>query len=122
MEIIPTDTALIVEARIDPTNVDQVYVGQQTDVRMSAFNMRTTPELIGEVISVGASTNVDQVTGLAYFTVKVEVGPEQLKRLNGQQLIPGMPAEAFMQTEQRSVWNYLIKPASDQFSRALREE
>ena len=122
MEIIPTDTALIVEARIDPTNVDQVYVGQKTDVRMSAFNMRTTPELVGEVISVGASTNVDQITGLAYFTVKVEVGPEQLKRLNGQALIPGMPAEAFMQTEKRSVWNYLIKPASDQFSRALREE
>lgn len=122
MEIIPSDTALIVEARVEPANIDQVYVGQKTDVRMSAFNARTTPELIGTVISVGAATNIDQVTGLPYYTIKVEVGPDQLKRLNGQTLIPGMPAEAFMQTEQRSVWNYLIKPASDQFSRALREE
>lgn len=122
MEIIPSDTALIVEARVEPGNIDQVYVGQKTDVRMSAFNARTTPELIGEVISVAASTTTDSVTGIPYYILKVEVGPEQLKRLNGQQLIPGMPAEAFMQTEQRSVWNYLIKPASDQFSRALREE
>lgn len=122
MEIIPSDTALIVEARVEPSNIDQVYVGQKTDVRMSAFNARTTPELIGTVISVGASTNTDSVTGISYYIIKVEVGPEQLKRLNGQALIPGMPAETFMQTEQRSVWNYLIKPASDQFSRALREE
>ena len=122
MEIIPSDTALIIEARIDPASVDQVYVGQPTNVRMSAFNQRVTPELFGEVTSVAANINSDPVTGIPFYIVKVEVPADQLARLNGQALIPGMPAEAYMQTDQRSIWNYLIKPASDQLSRAMREE
>lgn len=122
MEIIPSDTALIIEARIDPASVDQVYVGQLTNVRMSAFNQRVTPELFGEVTSVAANINSDPVTGIPFYIVKVEVPADQLARLNGQVLIPGMPAEAYMQTDQRSIWNYLIKPASDQLSRAMREE
>lgn len=122
MEIIPTNASLIVEARVSPNNIDQVYVGQDTTVRLSAFNTRTTPELDGIVISTSANTVVDQMTGMPYYIAKVEIPPDQIARLNGQVLVPGMPAEAFMQTDSRSIWNYLIKPASDQLVHAFREE
>lgn len=122
MEIIPTDATLIIEARVAPMNIDQVYVGQDTTVRLSAFNARTTPELDGKVLSTSASTLIDQVTGMPYYTVQVVIPPDQLVRLRGQILVPGMPAEAFMQTDSRSIWNFLIKPASDQLSHAFREE
>ncbi|MEE9348026.1 MAG: HlyD family type I secretion periplasmic adaptor subunit [Robiginitomaculum sp.] len=122
MEIIPSDTALIVEAQVAPSDIDQIYVGQETNVRLSAFNTRTTPELTGRVISTSANTVIDSVTGFAFYTVKIHIPSEELARLNGLKLIPGMPAEGYMQTEKRSIWNYLIKPATDQLSHALREE
>lgn len=122
MEIIPVNDRLVVETQVDPISIDQIYIGQATTVRLSAFNTRTTPELDGTISNISASTVVDQYTGISYYVVRVEIPPEQIARLNGLTLIPGMPAEAFIQTDERSVWNYLIKPATDQFNRAFREE
>lgn len=114
---------MIVEAQVSPADIDKIYVSQQTRVRLSAFNMRTTPELQGNVITTTANRVIDQVTGIPYYAIKVEIPPDQLARLNeGLTLVAGMPAEACFQTESRSIWNYLIKPATDQFQRALREE
>jgi len=122
MEIIPINDRLIVESQVEPIYIDQIYVGQPTTVRLSAFNQRTTPELNGVVINLSASTITDQATGFSYYLVRVEIPPDQIERLNGLTLIPGMPAEAFIQTDKRTVWNYLVKPATDQFNRAFREE
>jgi HlyD family secretion protein len=122
LEIIPSNRALIIEAQVAPSDIDQIYVGQETTVRLSAFNARTTPELQAKVISTSANTVVDPVTGFAFYTVKIEILAEEMERLNGLNLIAGMPAEGFMQTEKRSIWNYLIKPATDQLSHAMREE
>lgn len=122
MDIIPDTARLIVESRVEPSYVDQLYLGQSTTVRLSAFNQRTTPELNGEVSSISANTTIDEITGAPYYTVKIEIPPEELSRLNGLVLVPGMPAEAFMQTDERTVVNYLLKPATDQLTRAFREE
>jgi len=122
MDIIPDTARLIVESRIEPMYVDQLYIGQKTTVRLSAFNQRTTPELNGEVTSISATTTVDEVTGMSFYTVKIEIPQAEISRLNGLILVPGMPAEAFMQTDKRTVINYLLKPATDQLSRAFREE
>ncbi|WP_017930886.1 HlyD family type I secretion periplasmic adaptor subunit [Robiginitomaculum antarcticum] len=122
MEIIPINDRLVIETQVDPVSIDQVYIGQATTVRLSAFNQRTTPELDGKVQNISASTMVDQYTGIPYYVVRVEIPQAQLARLNGLTLIPGMPAEAFIQTDERTVWNYLLKPATDQFNRAFREE
>lgn len=122
MDIIPDTDRLIVESQVEPMYVDQIYLGQATTVRLSAFNQRTTPELNGEVISISANTTIDEVTGFPFYTVKIEIPTNELARLNGLTLVPGMPAEAFMQTDERTLINYLLKPATDQLNRAFREE
>lgn len=122
MDIISDTDRLIVESQVEPIYVDQIYSGQDTTVRLSAFNQRTTPELNGKVISVSPNTTIDPVTGFPFYTVRIEIPTDQLARLNSLSLVPGMPAEAFMQTDKRSVMNYLLKPATDQLNRAFREE
>jgi len=122
MDIIPDTDRLIIESQVEPMYVDQIYSGQNTTVRLSAFNQRTTPELNGKVKSISANTTVDPVTGIPFYTVRIEIPQNELSRLGDLVLIPGMPAEAFMQTDKRSVMNYLLKPATDQISRAFREE
>jgi len=122
MDIIPDTDRLIVESKVEPMYVDQIYSGQDTTVRLSAFNQRTTPELNGKVISISANTTIDPVTSLPFYTVRIEIPTAELSRLKGLVLVPGMPAEAFIQTDKRTVMNYLLKPATDQLSRSFREE
>lgn len=122
MDIIPDTGRFIIETQVEPISIDQIYLGQPTTVRLSAFNQRTTPELNGKVIGISASTLIDPISGFPFYTVKVTIPEDELKRLKGLALVPGMPAEAFMQTDKRSAINYLLKPATDQLSRAFREE
>ena len=123
MQIIPADDRLIIEAQVDPADIDQVYPGQKTTVRLSAFNMRTTPEMNGLVIQSSADRIIDQVTGLPYYSVKIEIPPNELARLpKNLTLLPGMPAESFMQTDSRSVLSYILKPATDAMDHTFREE
>ena len=123
MQIIPSDADLVVLTQVNPQDVDQVFVGQDARVRLSAFNARTTPELYARVTRVAPDRLVDPQTGFPYYEVEVDIPAEELARLaDGQDLIPGMPAESFMQTESRTVLNYLLKPAADAMRRAGREE
>jgi len=123
MQIIPSADRLIIEAQVDPADIDQIYPGQKTTVRLSAFNMRTTPEMNGLVIQSSADRIIDQVTGMPYYSVKVEIPPEELARLpESLTLLPGMPAESFMQTDSRSVLSYVLKPATDAMNHTFREE
>jgi len=122
MQIIPADDRLIIDAQVQIADIDQVYPGQIGRVRLSAFNARTTPELEGEVIQSSPDRLIDPVTGMPYFSVKVQIPPEELAVLNGLNLIPGMPAEIYLQTEKRSVMNYILKPAIDAMKHGLREE
>ncbi len=123
MQIIPADDRLIIEAQVDPADIDQIYPGQKTTVRLSAFNMRTTPEMNGLVIRSSADRIIDQVTGMPYYSVKIEIPPNELARLpENLILLPGMPAESFMQTDSRSVLSYILKPATDAMDHTFREE
>ena len=123
MQIIPADDRLIIEAQIDPADIDQIYPGQKTTVRLSAFNMRTKTEMNGLVIQSSADRIIDQVTGLPYYSVKIEIPPNELARLpKNLTLLPGMPAESFMQTDSRSVLSYILKPATDAMDHTFREE
>jgi len=123
MQIIPEDGKLIVVAQVLPQDIDQIYEGQPTRVRFSAFNARRTPELNGEVLKVSPDRLTDPATGFPYYEVEVNVPDSELARLDESlTLLPGMPAESFMQTQSRSVFNYLIQPASDAMQRAGREE
>jgi len=122
MQIIPINARLIIEARIRPIDIDQVYVGQPARINLSAFSQRTTPQLDGFVINTSADSLIDQVTGAPYFSVRIEIPASEKEKLGDLTLIPGMPAESFIQTEERTVLNYILKPFSDQLGRSFREE
>jgi HlyD family secretion protein len=92
-------------------------------LRLSAFNQRTTPELNGKVTRVSADVTTDQRTGQSYYTIRVSMPAEEVARLGGEnKLIPGMPVEAFVQTGDRTMFSYLMKPLSDQLMRSFREK
>ncbi len=122
MLIVPEGDDLALEVRIAPRDIDQVRVGHKALLRMSAFNQRTTPELIGEVSRIAADLTTDERTGASYYVVRITVPAPEIAKLKGLSLVPGMPAEAFIQTEDRTALSYLLKPLSDQVSRAFREE
>jgi HlyD family secretion protein len=122
MLIVPTGDDLIIEARIQPHDIDQVLQGGgKALVRFSAFNQQTTPELTGEVVSVSADLSVDRVTGAAYFLARIRIPKEERAKLEGKRLVPGMPADVHIQTGDRTVLSYLVKPIQDQMERAFRE-
>ncbi len=122
MEIVPDTENLQVEARLQPKDIDQVRTGQPAFVRFSAFNQRVTPQLTGTVSYVSADTSHDQQTNASYFTVRVVLSDQERRRLAGQQLVPGMPAEVFMRTRSRTMMSYLFKPIADQMRRAFVEQ
>jgi HlyD family secretion protein len=122
MLIVPQSESLSVEAKVNPQDIDQLKVGQKTLLRLSAFNQRTTPELNGVVNRVSPDTTTDQRTGQSYYTIRIAMSPEEIARLGDVRLIPGMPVEAFVQTGDRTMLAYLIKPLQDQLMRAFREK
>jgi len=121
MYVVPQDQPLIVNAQVDAIHVDQVHVGQPATLRFSAFNQRLTPEVTGIVLDVSADVFRDEVTGLSYYRVNLAPLPEELPKLEGHDLLPGMPVEAFLRTDDRTPLSYLTKPLTDYFGRAFRE-
>jgi len=122
MLIVPTQDELVVEARLQPSDIDKVATGQPVTLRFSAFNQRTTPELFGSVTTVAADLVSNPQTGESGYTARVHIPQEELNRLGKIALIAGMPVEAFIQTGDRSALSYLVKPLADQIARAMREE
>jgi HlyD family secretion protein len=122
MLIVPAADNLLVEAKIDAKDIDAVQFGQPVVLRFSAFNMRTTPEIHGTVSRVAADTTIDQRTGQAYYLVRIGMTADEMKRLGDVKLTPGMPVEAFIQTGERTLVAYLVKPLHDQLMRSFREK
>ncbi len=122
MFIVPELDTLLVEAKVDPKDIDQVQLGQRVVLRFSAFNMRTTPELNATIVRIAADTNTDQRTGQSFYLVRIAMTADEIKRLGDVKLTPGMPVEAFIQTGERTMLSYLIKPLHDQLMRAFREK
>jgi HlyD family secretion protein len=122
MLIVPAADNLLVEAKVDPKDIDQVQFGQPVVLRLSAFNMRTTPELSGTVVRIAADTTTDQRTGQSYYLVRISMTADEIRRLGDVKLTPGMPVEAFIQTGDRTMISYLVKPLRDQLMRAFREK
>ncbi|KRP94367.1 hemolysin secretion protein D [Bradyrhizobium yuanmingense] len=122
MLIVPQTDDLQVEAKVNPVDIDKLQIGQKTLLRLSAFNQRTTPELNGVVSRVSPDVTTDQRTGQGYYTIRVSMPPEEIARLGDVKMIPGMPVEAFVQTGDRTMLSYLMKPFHDQLMRAFREK
>ncbi|WGD50757.1 HlyD family type I secretion periplasmic adaptor subunit [Bradyrhizobium sp. CB1650] len=121
MQLVPDADDLLVEAKLQPHDIDQVRPGQQAFVRFSSFNQRTTPQLAGTVSLVSADISHDTQTNASFYSVRVVLPDDERRRLGGLQLVPGMPAEVFMQTGSRTMMSYLLKPITEQFNRAFVE-
>jgi len=122
MVIVPQAEGLSVEARVPPQNIDQIRPGQTVMIKFSAFDQNTTPQLVGTVRVIAADITRDPRTNQPYYAIRVAVSDEEIARLKGLRLVPGMPAEAHLQTHMRTALSYLAKPLTDQFSRAFRED
>lgn len=122
MLIIPSATALAVDARIMPAEVDRVHPGQKVALRFSTFNQQMTPEIDGTLVRVSADVTQDERTGHSYYTARIDIPADQLDRLGMVKLLPGMPVETFIATEERTVLSYLLKPLSDQVMHTFRQE
>jgi HlyD family secretion protein len=119
--IVPSETALVVEARVEPQNIDQVYPGQPARLRFAAFNQRTTPEIDGVIRRVSPDAITDQQTGMRYYTAEITIGEEGFAQLEGLTLQAGMPVDAFLQTGERTPLSYLMQPMMDFFARSMTE-
>ncbi|KGJ03895.1 RTX toxin [Paracoccus halophilus] len=119
--IIPQDRPLVVAARVATINIDEIHPGQEVVLRFSSFSSRTTPEIDGVLSRVSADTLIDEATQIPYYRAEVTIPASELKKLQGLDLIPGMPVEVYIQTGERSPIAYLVKPLSDYFTRAFRE-
>lgn len=122
LTIVPENAKLQIEVRLQPTDIDQVFVGQPARLRFSAFSSRNTPELSGKVAFVSPATTTDSSNGQVYFVAQIEVSDGELSKLDGKKLVPGMPVETFVQTESRTALSYLARPFIDQIQRAFREQ
>ena len=121
MLIVPDTDSLMAEAKVPPQDIDQLQLGQRAVLRFSTFNQRTTPELNGTIARISADATQDQRTGLSSYTIRIGLTAEEIARLGDVKLVPGMPVEAFLQTGDRRVMSYLVKPMMDQITRAFRE-
>jgi HlyD family secretion protein len=120
--LIPQDRPLIITTQVEPIHIDQIYPGQEVAVRFSAFDQRRTPELMGRITIVSADAFQDEQSQISYYRAQVELLPGEIERLPAEMtLLPGMPVEAFIRTEERSPFDYLSKPIADYFARAFRE-
>ncbi|MCH9806676.1 MAG: efflux RND transporter periplasmic adaptor subunit [Alphaproteobacteria bacterium] len=122
LRIVPSGAPLILEAKVDPADIDQIRNGQSVTVRMTSFNQRNTPELAGTVQSASADLVADESKERFHYLVRITLNPGEVERLEGKPLIPGMPATVFIRADERTVLSFILKPLSDQMQRAMREE
>lgn len=122
LDIVPSKDELVIEARVQPLDIDVVHRGLKANVRFVAFKQRTTPTLDGEVTRVSADAFTDERSGQSFFTATVRVEEAELKRLPQVKLYSGMPTEVAIITGNRTLLDYLIQPFTDSFAHALKEE
>ena len=120
--LIPQDRPLLIAAQVNPTNIDEISVGQEVNLRLSSLDQRTTPELKGRVMLISADALTEENTGRSYFRAEITLSPGEMERLDeGTILLPGMPVDTFIKTGDRSPLTYLVKPMTDYFVRSWRE-
>ncbi len=121
LDIVPENEPLVVEAKVDPRDIDSVRVGAETRIRLTAFNARLLPPLLAKVNYVAADQLIDEKTGAAYFLVRAEIPPASLSE-HKVALHAGMSAEVLIVNGTRRAVDYLFAPITDSFNRAFRED
>ncbi len=121
LELLPTTSDLVIDARIDPRSIDTVKVGQEARLRFTALNSTTTPEVAASVTYISADRLVDPATNQPYFQARLRITDNLPEEISRGQIYPGMPVETYISTGDRTFAEYLVKPLTDSFSRSFRE-
>lgn len=122
MDIVPDEDNLIIEARMAPQFIDRIHVGLAADVHFDAFSARVErPVISGDVTTISADVLNDPRTGVPYFSVRIQVTPDEVAKLRGLQLHPGMPTTVMVKTGERSLMVYLMQPLMRRFQGAFKE-
>lgn len=122
LEILPSAEKLIIEAKISPTDVDSIFLGQESFLRFSALNARTTPEVKAILTYVSADRLINPDNGEPYYTARLKLDDGIGEIMDVKQIQPGMPVEVFIKTDERTFVEYLVRPMLDSFAKAFREE
>ncbi len=122
LDVVPLDDELIVEAHVDPRDIDSIHSGLEARVRLTAYSQRRVPVVFGTVSVVSADLITNETTGDSYYTARVRLNEESLAELGGVELYPGMPTEVFIVTGERLAIDYLLAPITQVMDRAAREE
>lgn len=121
MLVVPDADGLVIDAAISPVSIDDVHPGQPVYIRFSAFDTTTTPVCMGKVERVSADLIRDPRTQTSFYSTRIDLDDEKACLEDTRKLVPGMPAEVHVQTGERSVWSYLMKPLTDQIARAFKQ-
>lgn len=122
LDIVPSDESLVIEAKVDPSDIDQVRAGMKAQIRLTALSMRSVRPLEGELMTVSADRLIDEQSGLAYYLARVKLIDNINDILGDIELYPGMQAEVMLLTEPRTPIEYLLKPLTESLNRAFREQ
>jgi len=120
-DIVPQNEELIIEAGVSPLDIDRIYQGQEVSIRFSTFSS-SVPTIYGTLLNLSADAITDQSTGMSYYQARIEVSPEGMEELGDLELLPGMPAEVYINTGSRTLLQYLFKPFSNSMARSLNED
>ncbi len=121
MRIVPGEDTLVLDAQVNPQDIDQISLGQDVIINFPAFAGGVTPSIEGSVYRIAADLTEESNGTPPYYAVRIELRPGEIDKLQGLELKPGMPAEVYIKTGDRSVLSYLLKPFTDQIRRAFRE-
>lgn len=120
--LVPQDRALVIAAKVKPNNIDQIFIGQEVTLRFPSFDARNTPELKGRVMKISADAFTDERSQISYYRSEIALLDGEINKLpEDATLIPGMPVQAYIRTNDRTPLAYLLKPMSDYFAKAFRE-
>ena len=122
LELLPTGDNLVIEARVNPQDINLIRPGQDARLMFSALNMRTTPQVDGSVFYVSADRLVDEASGHPYYVARIRMAAALPDGISMDLIYPGMPVETFFDTEERTFFDYLVRPITDSFRRAFTEE
>lgn len=121
MDIVPADQNLIVEARVKTGDIDKLRIGQTTRIRLSAFAQADVPEASGQIFDISADALEDDRTGESFYKARVKLDANQPQDVAALDLVPGMPADLFVNTGERAVFTYLAQPISDRLAKTFIE-
>ncbi|CAN7634515.1 HlyD family type I secretion periplasmic adaptor subunit [Pararhizobium sp. LjRoot238] len=122
LDIVPSETGLIVDARVKPIDIDTIRPGMRARVLLTAYRQRNLPQVHGILRTISADRLIDDRSGEAYFLAKVEVDRAELGRMRDVRLSPGMPAEVMILTGEQTLLDYLLRPLLDSLTKGLRED